>query len=67
MTAKPSFKVGDTVRTIKGASFWGVVKALYEVEPDNWRADVFAVDPGFYGTLHVYPTSQLAAFVPDAP
>lgn len=52
--------VEDEVHTIKGAKFRGRVKALYEVEPGNWRADVYAEHPWFEGTLHVYPTSQLA-------
>lgn len=52
--------IEDEVHTIKGAKFRGRVKALYEVEPGNWRADVYAEHPWFEGTLHVYPTSQLA-------
>jgi len=55
MSAAP-FKVGDIVETVKGAKFWGAVKSVYEVEPGNWRADVYAIDAAFYGTIHVYPT-----------
>jgi hypothetical protein len=64
---KPPFAVGDIVETVKGAKFWGRVMACYPIpaharHSDNWewRADVYAIDPGFFGTIHVYPTAQLA-------
>lgn len=59
MANLPSFTVGDIVRTRKGAHFWGRVVSIYEIYPDDWRADVLAITAGFAGTLHVYPTGQL--------
>jgi len=60
------FGVGDIVETTKGARFWGEVAVLYRVPAAGtngpraeWRADVRAVDPGFLGTIHVYPLTQL--------
>jgi hypothetical protein len=78
------FDVDDIVETIKGAKFWGKVKSLYRVDTEyqivgirtpallegksEWRVDVFAIHPEFYGTIHVYPASQLAlkSGAPDA-
>jgi hypothetical protein len=58
------FAVGDVVETIKGAKFWGEVVSVYRVPKlfsgTDWRCDVYATDPGFEGTLHVYPATQLA-------
>lgn len=60
----PPFAVGDIVETTKGAKFWGQVVSVYRVPKlfsgTDWRCDVYATDPGFEGTLHVYPASQLS-------
>lgn len=58
------FDPNKPVRTKKGAKFWGEVVSLYSVQPvsetdDGRRADVRAIDPGFEGTIHVYPVAQL--------
>lgn len=60
------FKVRDCVETKKGASFCGVVASIYnlgDILPvplaDPWRVDVVATDVRFFGTIHVYPASQL--------
>lgn len=29
----------------------------------EWRVDVMAVDPGFMGTMHIYPSEQLELYV----
>lgn len=62
------FARGDIVETIKGAKFWGEVVSVYDLgaprfdgEPSGWRCDVRAIDPGFDGTIHVYPAVQLQA------
>lgn len=69
------FQVGDIVETVKGAKFWGRVASTYSIEkeyvfvgskvtetvpgPTDWRCDVFAIHPEFFGTIHVYPATQL--------
>jgi len=64
------FKVGEIVKTIKGARFWGEVVSVYRISlwleegpgngpPYEWRVDVRATHPEFRGTIHVYPAEQL--------
>lgn len=58
------FAVGDIVETIKGAKFWGEVRAIIQVSPlfdgDNGlRCGVYAVHPEFAGVLHWEPASRL--------
>lgn len=31
----------------------------------EWRCDVMAIDPGFLGSIHVYPAEQLEVFEPS--
>lgn len=67
------FAKDDIVETIKGAKFWGKVLGdpvsvarEYQIiggpileGPNEWRVQVFAIHPEFYGTIHIYPASQL--------
>lgn len=48
------------VQTVKGAHFTGVVIASYENTCLNhFGVVVMADDPDFYGSVHVYPATQL--------
>ena len=47
------------VETVKGAKFWGRLIAFHALGTGNPGAVVEAIDPGFAGTRHVYPLSQL--------
>lgn len=51
--------LGDIVETVKGASFWGKIIGLHAIGAVNPGAVVEAIDPGFAGTRHVYPLTQL--------
>lgn len=50
---------GDIVETFKGASFWGRLISIERVDPAKPGGTVLAIAPGFEGTKHVYPLSQL--------
>lgn len=55
------FELGDLVRTVKGAKFWGKIIS-FDNDPDSHPgATVLAIDPRFHGTKHVYPLKQLEA------
>lgn len=55
-------KVGDRVRTVKGANFCGVVLAVYPKLDGTPHCTVEATDPQFRGTTHVYPLVQVGKF-----
>ena len=52
------FNLGDLVETAKGAKFWGEIIA-FDHDDSLPGCTVLAVDPGFAGTKHVYPLTQL--------
>lgn len=51
-------KLGDFVKTRKGADFWGVVIAL-DNDVESPGCTVKAVAVGFRGSKHVYPLAQV--------
>jgi hypothetical protein len=52
-------EVNTLVKTRKGASFCGRVVVLFDNLNGYPHAVVEAIEPGFEGTLHVYPLGQL--------
>jgi len=65
-TAAPEpIKIGQLVATMKGASFWGRVIGLHDLDGDKPGAVVEAVAEGFEGTRHVYPLAQLTHYSPS--
>lgn len=52
-------KVGDFVRTCKGAAFCGQVVSVYDSLNGTPHCVVEATEKGFERTQHLYPTIQL--------
>ena len=53
--------VGTLVKTRKGANFCGRCVVLFDNLSGYPHAVVEALEPGFEGTLHVYPLGQLVS------
>lgn len=59
MSSVQGFAIGDIVRTIKGANFWGRIIA-FDSDLASPGCTVMAIADGFAGTKHVYPLTQLS-------